>query len=313
MKKAFVFILIAVFVSSSCEELPENAPTYGQTQVVADETLFPVVDALEKAFEHTYSKASVNVTYLPEVSAFQQFHNDSIFVIVSARRLNATEEQHLKSRNLNPRTAIIANDAIALLVNPNNPDTNLTCEQALQFFRGDATDWSRFNTSNRSGKVNLVFDHQGSSTVSYILSKSGKSSLPANAYELKTTDAVVDYVASHAGALGIIGYSWLSDFDDPQCRKLRSMVEVVAVSPCEDGKSGEFFKPFATNIQEDVYPFSRQVFAINRETNNGLGTGFTAFVAGELGQRIISKTGILPAFKVEHNIELKSEPFKVKK
>lgn len=309
----FCFLIFgAAWVFCRCETLPENAPTYGSAHVVADETLFPLVDALEKAFEHTYPKATISVTYLPESQAFQQFYdNDSTVVVLSARQLTGEEDAHFTSKKLHPRTAILANDAIALLTSPANPDTNLTCEQALQCFRGETTDWSQISPANRSGGIRIVFDHQGSSTVGYVLAKSGKAALPPNSYALKTTEAVVDYVAANAGAIGIVGYSWLSDYDDPACRKLRSKVKVLAVSPCGETDPVAFYKPFADNVQEELYPFSRQVFAINRETNSGTGTGFTAFMAGEVGQRIISKAGITPAYKVERNIELKSEPFKV--
>ncbi len=312
MKCALLVVLLAVLVLFGCDKMPENTPTYGTTQVVVDETLYPVMDALEKAFEHTYPKTNVEVTYLPEASAFKHFY-DSTVVIVAARRLNEEEEAHLKSRTLNPRTALLANDAIALLVHPNNPDTNLTCEQALQIFSGQIQDWKQIGSTNSNGSINIVFDNQFSSTVTYILSKSGQSAPPTNSYALKTTEAVVEYVASNPGALGIIGYSWLSDYDDPACRMLRSKIEIAAISTCEKGSQTNFYKPFATNVQDELYPFSRQIFVINRETSSGTGTGFTAFIAGEMGQRIISKTGILPAYKVERNIELKSEPFKVKK
>ncbi len=311
MKRAIWALFSAGIVFWGCDKQPENTPTHGSTKVVADETLYPVVDALEKAFEHSYPNTTVEVTYLPEATAFQHFY-DSTTVIVSARKLTEKETAYFTQKTLNPRTAILANDAIALLVNPNNPDSNLTCEQALQIFKGQVLDWKQLSSTNKNGSLSLVFDNQASSTVSYILSKTGQVALPANSYAQQTTEAVVDYVAKHPGALGIIGYVWLSDYDDPQCKKLLAKIKVAAISKCEDS-DGIPYKPFAQNIQDGLYPFSRQVFVINRETSNGTGTGFTAFMAGELGQRIISKTGILPAYKVEHVIELKSQPFKLEK
>ncbi|MCC6726268.1 MAG: substrate-binding domain-containing protein, partial [Saprospiraceae bacterium] len=140
MKKA-IAILSVVVALFSCEKMPENAPTYGKTKVVADETLFPIVDALEKAFEHTYPKTSVEVVYVPEAAAFNAFYNDSATVIISARMLNEKEASYFKNKKLNPRTAILANDAIALLFSPSNKDTALTCEQAIAIFKGEITDW----------------------------------------------------------------------------------------------------------------------------------------------------------------------------
>jgi phosphate transport system substrate-binding protein len=311
MNRLCLFFCGSIFLWAGCGELPKNSPTYGSVRVVADETLFPVVDALEQAFEHTYSNASIDITYLPEGRAFQQFFNDSSLVILSARKLSAEETTFFKQKSIIPRAALFANDAIALLVNPNNPDTSLTCAQALEIFSGSAKDWNQISPNNGRGTINLVFDHQASSTVRFAMDKSGTKAPPPNSFAQTTTEAVVEYVAKHPGALGIIGYSWLSDYDDPLCKKLNAQVKVVAVSPCINSKPAGFYKPFATNVLEEKYPFSRQIFVINRETDSGLGTGFSAFVAGEMGQRIILKTGTLPAYQVEHKIELKSEPFRV--
>lgn len=313
MRTAFLVFGFGLVLLTGCDGAQESTPTTGVCRVVVDETLYPIADALVRAFEHTYPNAKLDISYLPEVRAFTAFEKDSIQVILSARELGQTETAFFKNNQLNPRTAIFANDAIALLVNPANPDTNLTCQQALDIFNGKIVDWSAVNPSNHFGDINLVFDHQASSTVRFVMEKSGAKSLPTNSFAQKTTEAVVDYVQTHKGALGIVGYSWLSDYDDPLCRKLRSQVKVIAISPCGNAEPQAFFKPYADNIGAGDYPFSRQLFLINRETSMGLGTGFTAFVAGELGQRIISKTGILPAYRVEHNIELKSEQFRVKK
>jgi len=40
---------------------------------------------------------------------------------------------------------------------------------------------------------------------------------------------------------------------------------------------------------------SRDIYIINAEPRNGLVTGFSSFVASDKGQRIILKSGILPA------------------
>ena len=63
-------------------------------------------------------------------------------------------------------------------------------------------------------------------------------------------------------------------------------------------------RPIFANKQ---YPFIRDVYTINRETFAGLGTGFTSFVAGDAGQRIILKMGMLPATLPIRLIKIKSK------
>lgn len=313
MNRAAAITIFAVWFFTSCDKMPENAPTYGSVHVVADETIFPMVDILKTAFEHSYPRAQVVIEYLPESKAFQRFYeSDSTAVLLAKRQLTQEEITFFKHKSLNPRTAIIANDAVALVVNQSNPDTNLACAAVKHILSGELDAWGLLSKYNRSGNINLVFDNQGSSTVSYLLSKSGISQAPKNSYAMHSTEEVINYVSGNVGAMGVVGYNWLSDYDDANSRLLRNKIKVLAIAPCEQQDSMEYYKPYAVNVQDGLYPFSRQVFVINRETFSGLGTGFAAFVAGELGQRIISKTGVLPAYKVEHNIVIKSEPFKVK-
>jgi phosphate transport system substrate-binding protein len=51
----------------------------------------------------------------------------------------------------------------------------------------------------------------------------------------------------------------------------------------------------------------REVYTINRETFTGLGSGFIAFVAGEKGQRIILRAGMVPATMPVRLIQVKKE------
>ncbi len=53
-----------------------------------------------------------------------------------------------------------------------------------------------------------------------------------------------------------------------------------------------------------LYPLYREVYIISKEAYTGLGTGFTAFVASERGQRIVLKLGLVPATMPVRLVEL---------
>ena len=54
-------------------------------------------------------------------------------------------------------------------------------------------------------------------------------------------------------------------------------------------------KPYQAYIKTKEYPFTRNVYMVSRQTRAGLGMGFVSFVAGEKGQLMILKAGIVPA------------------
>jgi phosphate transport system substrate-binding protein len=315
--QSLVLLLCSLFVLAACKPKPDtkdnSGPTFGEVVVVADNTLFPIAIAEEDIFEHTYSRAKVDVKYLPEIKAMNYFLQDSAQLILSARALNEQEKAFFAKRKIIPRTNQVATDAVAFMVHRSNRDSSFTCEEILKVLRGDVTSWNQLSPNNSNGKINIVFDNANSSTVTYVMKLIGSTKLPANAFALKDNPAVVDYVATHPGAIGIIGYSWVSDYDDPLAKKLLSSATLVGVAPCSGPKMGEYVKPYATNLIDTLYPFRRNVYVISREGRSGLATGFASFIASDVGQRIIQKAGIPSYYKVEYNIELTSEPFNVEK
>jgi phosphate transport system substrate-binding protein len=70
---------------------------------------------------------------------------------------------------------------------------------------------------------------------------------------------------------------------------------VVSITSEFNSDGNDFYSPHPAYIANNSYPFIREVYMINRETFSGVGSGFTSFVAGDSGQRIILKMGMVPA------------------
>ena len=58
---------------------------------------------------------------------------------------------------------------------------------------------------------------------------------------------------------------------------------------------GSYYRPQQGFIYDKSYPFVREVYIISRETFAGLGSGFKNWICGEQGQRIVLKSGLVPA------------------
>ena len=107
----------------------------------------------------------------------------------------------------------------------------------------------------------------------------------------------VDYVEKNPSALGIIGVNWISDGDDPSAKYFLKQVRTLAIKAPDTAKYGynDFYRPYQAYIATHEYYFWRRLYIIMRESRAGLGTGFASFVAGDKGQRIILKSGLVPA------------------
>lgn len=302
---AFAFV-----VCYSCQMKPQKftdeTPTRGNIRVGIDESYQLLADAELYTFLSTYKDAKVKPIYLPEDSLVKLFLDDSVKVIITSRKLTENEEAYLKGKSFIPRTTIIAYDALAFIVNKSNPDIKIRYNTLKSIFSGTTSQWKQINPQSNLKDIKVVFDHPGSNNVKTIMNEFGISgSLPSYCYSADKNSEVVKYVEEHPEALGILGVNWISDPRDSISHSFLSKINVVSVSSKYDSDGSDFFSPHPAYIANKEYPFIREVYTINRETFAGLGTGFTSFIAGDAGQRIILKMGMLPATLPVRLVEIK--------
>lgn len=294
-----VFLLAAVVILLKCASPSpvgkdeSDTPTSGVLKIVVDESYSKLFDTQIYTFEALYKRAKVYAKYKPEALALADLMNDSCKVIIINRNLTKKEYDLFEARNLFPKATKICEDAIALIVHPENTDTLLTTERVKNILLGNDSVWAQLNANSKLGKINVVFDNDGSANARYMKDTllKGKN-LAKNCFAVKSNPEVVNYVATHKNAIGVISVNWISDADDTSSVNLRNKIKVVSLAKNEGEK---YFKPYQAYIKTKDYAFCRDVYMVNRQTRAGLGIGFVAFVAGEKGQLMILKQGLVPS------------------
>jgi len=302
-------LTLVILLVSSCRnpmgvQPLDETPTRGNIKISVDESFQLLIDTQLYTFESLYINAHITPYYKPEVDVLADFMNDSVRTIVLTRDLTKEEKDYLLTQKFVARTTKVAHDALALIVNPANPDTIISDSQFADIFRGKITSWKQINPASQDKPVNVVFDNNKSGNVRYFREKfSLTGNFPSNCFAVNTNEEVINYVKNNTGALGIISVNWISDTQDSISEKFLKSVRVVEVGT----NSLNYCKPYQGYIAEESYPFCRDVYMISRETFSGLGTGFASFVAGDQGQRIILKSGLVPATMPIRLIQIKKD------
>lgn len=282
-----------------------DTPTSGDVNVFIDDAYVNIFKEQIYTFESLYDRAKVHPTYVSEKEAVPALLNDSCKVIVITRDLTPAERKSFEAKNIFPVSTKIAEDAIAIIVNPENTDTALTVADIKQMLSGNDSIWKQVDSKSEIGKINLVFDHQGSANARYMQDTLlGGKEFSKNVFAVKSNSEVIDYVSTHKNAIGFLGMNWISDLDDPKVQAILKKIKVVSVSA---GSIDKAVQPCQAFIKTKDYPFTRSVYMINRQTRAGLGMGFVSFVAGEKGQIMILKSGLIPGFPPERTIKVKME------
>lgn len=293
----FVIILFGIFLYSCNSNTEYNdTPTTGSITISVDETFKTIAQSEIDVFEGIYNYASIKPSYNSEIDAFNLLIKDSVRLIISSRKLTAQEKEFFESKKFFPKEVKIATDAIAIIVNPENKDTLISVEMLKQILTGKVTNWKQLYSHSKFDDLKFVFDNPNSGTIRYMIDSVCKGEkLSDNLTALNNNSEVVDFVSKTKNAIGIIGVSWVSDRDDTTALSFLNKVKVMAVSKETIPTYENSFQPYQAYIATNQYPLKRDIYIINSEPRTGLASGFTSFVASERGQRIILKSGILPA------------------
>ena len=289
--KKNAYLLLAVAISSlviSCNAKPPSKEAHtiitGTISIIVDETFQPIIEDQLAVFQSSYQDADISLISKPERIAVNYLLNDSSQVAVLSRTLNDEETKFFESKNIIPKVTRFATDGVALIANQANTDTLVNVDDLLAVLQGKA-----------SSIASLVFDNPNSSTVRFLKDLAGVDDLPEKGvYALNSNEEVIKYVYENPHAIGVIGINWIAQ----PSKEVADFIKDIRVLGVKNqrGKNGDdgYYKPTQTNLALGKYTLARDLFLINCQGVRGLGLGFSAFLAGERGQRIILKSGLLP-------------------
>ena len=319
--KSFALIIAVGFCASlfSCTPVKRGQYVSGGATIFCDDGFKTILDEEIEVFEYTYPESSIIPVFVSEQEAIDTLLADGTQAIITTRELTKEQVQYMRSKHKRVvRQQPIAVDAVALITNKDNPVNALSMEQISDILNGKITKWNQL-AGNDTTAIKIVFDHAGSSTVSYLRENflpEGKTvSELANAYAQQNNAQVFDVVKTDPDALGVISVSWLGEDlsvaknvpldkrmeaytneTDTIATNLTTEVKILKVSnPTEDNDfSPVSYAPYQAYIYSGEYPLVRKVYMISTASNSTVLHSFYVFMTGFVGQKIISRTGILP-------------------
>jgi ABC-type phosphate transport system substrate-binding protein len=258
----------------------------GTIHISVDESFKPVIDSQIQVFEALYPKAKVVAEYKPEAECFKDLIKDSTRMIIVTRGLTDQEEKFYKDTlSFYPSYDKLANDAIAVIVNNDDPDSLFSMSKIRGILDGSTGD-----------KQLAVFDGlKETSTIRFAIDSilKGKPFDPKKVFAESNSLGVINYVAGHKSVLGFIGVSWIGNPEDTSQLSFLKKVRIAAIEcTCPEKK---YVKPYQANIETRRYPMVRGLYYILKENYNGLGGGFVNFLQYEKGQLIFRRSYLWPA------------------
>ncbi len=258
--KILTFILLIAIILTGCNQDTQVVSTDGSTSMER------VIGFLSEAYAE---KSNKKVTFNPTGSGagIKSVSEGRCDIGLSSRNLQSSESDTLDY-------AVLAIDAIAIIVNPKNPIVNLSMEQVSKIYTGKITNWEKLGLANAS--IVLIGREAASGTrdgFEGITNTIGKCNYTQ---ELTSNGDVIQTVASNPNA---IGYTSLAS--------VKNSVKIVSIDNVFPSKS---------TVQNSTYKIQRNFLMItpkNKELSPEA-KDFFDFATSQEAKKFIEMAGAIP-------------------
>ena len=243
-------------------------------------TVLPIAQAAADAYMATHPDADIQISGGGSGVGIQAIGAKTVDIGMTSREVTSAEMTKYPAFVITP----IAQDGIAVIVNPANTIQTITFDQIKQIYLGKITKWSQITGAGVSGTNNQVVvigRDSASGTRVYF----EQSVLPANTnpiasmQELNSNGAVSQNVAQTPLAIGYVSIGFLS-----------SSVKAVPIM----GTNGVVSVPSVATVKDLTYPMSRDLYLITNGKPTGLAGDFINYILSPDGQKIVADQGYVP-------------------
>jgi phosphate transport system substrate-binding protein len=251
-------------------------------KVKGSDTMVNLVQALAESYMEKYPEKVVSVSGGGSGTGIAAFINRQCDIADASREIKTKEVFQAKQKGLDPLQIPIAIDALAIVVNPNNPVKKLTVEEVGAIYAGKIKNWKEVGGPNKP--ITLYGRQPNSGTYDFMKDVVIKGDYSKEMREMNGNSQIVEALKTDISGIGYVGVGYLRDAGN----------EISAVEIAR--KKGEkYYNPL--NIQDVLngnYPITRALYQIvdkkqinkNKEVRD-----FLKFELSEDGQKVVEKMG----------------------
>jgi phosphate transport system substrate-binding protein len=249
--------------------------TNAQLKIKGSDTVLPLSQKEAENYMKGHKGADVSVTGGGSGVGFTALIDNNTDIAMASRGIKTEEKLKLSEGNKAYKEVMIAKDALAVIVNPGNPVSQLTRQQLEDIFTGKVTSWKEVGGPDEK----IVVYTRETSSGTYEFFKEHvmlKKNYTSTALAKPATGDIVQSVSQTKGAIGYIGLAYVN-----------KKVKPLGVS--FDGKT--FEKPSFKGAKTGTYPVSRPLFYYYLVSKEKAVKPFLDYVLSKEGQKTVDEVG----------------------
>lgn len=269
--------------ASSTSASPQTPTAYIENK--GSDTLVNLVLAWAERYQTEHADVRISVTGGGSGTGIASLVNGTVDIANVSREISPEEAAQARSKGIDPVEFVIARDAIAVIVNPENPVSRLTLQQLSDIYSGKINNWREVGGENRpivrlSRETNSGTHVYFLETVLRLGDKNNKTLFSTDTLLLPASEGIIYEVRQNPNAIGYDGLGYVP-----------SDLKKIAVAK---DANGPFVLPSAETVKDGAYPIARDLYMYTAGEPSGAVKNYLDWIMSSEAQTIVAQLGFVP-------------------
>lgn len=269
--------------TNSSPSSSQDATAYIENK--GSDTIVNLALAWAEQYQADHADVRISVTGGGSGTGIAALVNGTVDIANASRQIKPEEVTEAEAKGIQPVEFVIARDAIAVIVNPENPVSELTLQQISDIYSGKIKNWKEVGGEDRpivrlSRETNSGTHVYFLETVLRLGDKNNKTLFSMDTLLLPSSEGIIYEVRQNPNAIGYDGLGYV-----PRDLKM------IAIAK-EQG--GAYVLPSADTVNDGTYPIARDLYMYTAGQPTGAVKAYLDWILSPAAQAIVTKLGFVP-------------------
>jgi phosphate transport system substrate-binding protein len=281
-----LLVLSNLSVSCTTAASSQSSPeTSAYIENKGSDTIVNLALAWAEQYQSENPDIRISVTGGGSGTGIASLINGTVDIANASRQIKSEEIDAALSNGIEPVEHIIARDAIAVIVNPENPVSQLTLQQISDIYSGKISNWQEVGGDDRpvvrlSRETNSGTHVYFLETVLRLGDKENKTLFSRDTLLLPSSEGIIAEVRQNPNAIGYDGLGYVPDD-----------LNVIAIA---SSKGAPYVLPMVSTVNDKSYPIARDLYMYTAGVPGGAVKEYLDWILSTEGQDIVVDLGFVP-------------------
>ncbi|MBN1450645.1 MAG: phosphate ABC transporter substrate-binding protein [Anaerolineales bacterium] len=280
-----LLVLSLLSVSCSSTASAQSSETTAYIENKGSDTIVNLALAWAERYQSERPDVRVSVTGGGSGTGIAALINGTVDIANASRQIKGEEIEEAQSKGIDPVEHIIARDAIAVIVNPENPVSQLTLQQISDIYSGKISNWKEVGGDDRpivrlSRETNSGTHVYFLETVLRLGEKDNKTLFSRDTLLLPSSEGIIAEVRQNPNAIGYDGLGYVPND-----------LKVITIAEAE-GKP--YVRPMVSTVNDKSYPIARDLYMYTAGEPGGAVKDYLDWILSPEAQDIVLELGFVP-------------------